>query len=511
MGFVGDMLGGRGGGSSAKGGGFNATGVTQPQINTAYDQTQAGIKQQQDFVTALGGQGGLGNQSSVFNQQQGLANQLQGVANGTGPNPALAQLNQQTGRNVANQAALMASQRGANQNVGLMARQAAQQGANIQQQAAGQGATLQAQQQLAAMQQLGSQQANMANLANSQIGQQQTGLSALNQNSLQQQANLLGMQANINNANAGIAGVNTQGQQNMTGNIMGAVGSIGSLFGGSSGGGGSNPFSGMLDSMASSGIGSQGMVGEAEGGLISKQPTMYADGGPAYDPLITAPTPMTQVAQVNATQGPSSNVGKMFNDQGPSMPGRSGGAPSSGSKGPDMGKQLMGTAGNLIGGVIKNTALGEFTKGLGKFFGSIGTGVVSGAGQFAGGAADAVAGGSGTGLAPAITEMAPEAAMVAAKGGQVPALVSPGEQYLPPQDVKKVKKGANPLAVGERIPGKPKHPGNNYANDIVPKTLESGGIVIPNKVMQSKNPSKEAAKFVEAILAKKSLPKRPGK
>lgn len=117
----------------------------------------------------------------------------------------------------------------------------------------------------------------------------------------------------------------------------------------------------------------------------------------------------------------------------------------------------------------------------------------------AGGAGDA---GAATTAGEGIGAGIDTAVMVAAKGGKVPAMVSPGEQYLPPKDVKKVAKGANPLAVGERIPGKPKYKGNNYANDIVPKTLEAGGIVIPNKIMQSKNPHWEAMKFVHATMAK---------
>ena len=44
-----------------------------------------------------------------FRQGQDLANQLSEQAQGRGPNPALAQLQQTTGQNVANQAALMAS------------------------------------------------------------------------------------------------------------------------------------------------------------------------------------------------------------------------------------------------------------------------------------------------------------------------------------------------------------------------------------------------------------------
>jgi hypothetical protein len=95
-----------------------------------------------------------------------------------------------------------------------------------------------------------------------------------------------------------------------------------------------------------------------------------------------------------------------------------------------------------------------------------------------------------------------------AKGGKVPAMVSPGEQYLPPADVKKVEKGANPLQVGERIPGKPKVKGNSLKNDTVPKLLEAGGVVIPNDIMQSKDAPNKAARFVQAIQAKQGLKRK---
>ena len=84
-----------------------------------------------------------------------------------------------------------------------------------------------------------------------------------------------------------------------------------------------------------------------------------------------------------------------------------------------------------------------------------------------------------------------------AEGGKVPALVSPGERYLPPQEVSKVMKGQkSPLKAGEKIPGQPKHPGNDYRNDTVPKDLDEGGFVIPNKIMQGPNPHWEALKFI---------------
>ena len=119
---------------------------------------QSTYNQQQALSNQLAFNNGAGNQASVFQQQQSLANALQKQAAGTGINPVQNQLNENTGTNVANEAALMASQRGAGANAGLLARQAAQQGAATQQQAVGQAATLQAQQQL---QELGQQETSM--------------------------------------------------------------------------------------------------------------------------------------------------------------------------------------------------------------------------------------------------------------------------------------------------------------------------------------------------------------
>jgi ABC-type multidrug transport system fused ATPase/permease subunit len=80
----------------------------------AADRTAIALQQQQNFLNALYQQpGGYLGQGNVFNQQQALANQLQQQTLGQGPNPAMAQLAQQTAANTANQAALMAGQRGA--------------------------------------------------------------------------------------------------------------------------------------------------------------------------------------------------------------------------------------------------------------------------------------------------------------------------------------------------------------------------------------------------------------
>jgi len=329
------------------GGGFKADpSVSKKQLSLADKQSQEALVQQQQFLQAVQAQNGLQNQSQVYNQ-------LQGVADGTGPNPAQAMLANSTGANVANQAAMMAGQRGSSANPGLIARQAAMQGSQIQQQAAGQGAALQAQQSLNAMGAAG-------NMANQQAAQQAAATSANTGAAGQYQSTLLGAKGQTDSTNATISKQQLENKGNLMGNLMGAAGSA---------------IAGMYAAPAAAAI--------------------------------------SQMAHGGSVPGPRSKVGMHF------------------------GQPMM------------------------------------------------------------------------AAGGAVPALVSPGEQYLDPTDVSQVAKGKDPLATGERIPGKPKVKGNSYANDTVPKTLKEGGIVIPNSVMQSKNPSHQAKKFVAAILAKKGtkLPK----
>ena len=211
-----------GGALGNKGGGFKPTAAKlidpfeQEQAKKLYEQTQNAYNQQQAFVNALAGQNALANQANVFRQ-------LQDVASGVGPNPALAALQQATGQNIAGQSALMAGQRGGGRNVGLIARQAGQQGGALQQQAAGQGATMQAQQQLAALGQLGG-------LANQQVAQQQAGLGALGQMGLSGQQNVYDIiarqnaiasnqQSELNKLNADIAAERAKQQSGLIGSI----------------------------------------------------------------------------------------------------------------------------------------------------------------------------------------------------------------------------------------------------------------------------------------------------
>jgi len=96
---------------------------------------------------------------------------------------------------------------------------------------------------------------------------------------------------------------------------------------------------------------------------------------------------------------------------------------------------------------------------------------------------------------------------VSGSAKKVPAMLSPGEKYIPPSEVKKVAKGKDPIDAGKKVPGKAKVKGNSLKNDTVPATLEEGGVVIPKSVMESKHPHWAAKKFVEAIIAKQGLKK----
>ena len=209
------------------------SGTNTAQLNNAYTGAQSGLTQQQQLAGEVAG----GGQQGV-NTQNALTGQLEGVINGTGPNAAQTALNQNTATNVANQAALMAGQRGANANPGLIARESAQQGAATQQAAVGQGATLQAQQQIAA-------QGQLANLASTQVGQQAGAVGGLNtaqqsEQSILQNANTannnanVAQQSNINNVNAATAAGNQQQAGNMLSGLSNvassAISGIGSLF-----------------------------------------------------------------------------------------------------------------------------------------------------------------------------------------------------------------------------------------------------------------------------------------
>ena len=307
MSFIGDIL------NPAKGAGFQAqaaqlqTPVTTEQATQAYNQSNQALQQQQSFINALQGAGGVQNQMAAMEM-------LKQQAAGQGPNPALAQLQAQTGQNVANQAALMAGQRGGGANAGLMARQIAQQGAATQQQSAGQAAQLQAAQQQQAQQ-------AMAQLASQQVGQQAQAQGQMIQGTQGLQQNLLSgiqgqNQAQISNvsqqnqANAQMAGQNARTQSGIFGGLANAAGAaiagpLGSMVGGAlnnllspapqiQSAGGSNSGGGLAPQMTAGGYASGGIVQHLRnfqsGGQVAGKATVQGDS-PSNDtvPAVLSP------------------------------------------------------------------------------------------------------------------------------------------------------------------------------------------------------------------------------
>lgn len=436
--------------------------VTVGQATQAYDNTQSGLAQQQAFTAALGGQNGIGNQNSVFAQQQALSNQLQNQANGQGPNPALAQLAQTTGQNISSQNALMAGQRGGSANAGLIARQAAMQGANTQQQAVGQAATLSAQQQIAAEQALQGQQANMANLATNQVGQQANSIQAYNQGAQNQQSNLLGANNSQNQVNEAAQAQNATNNAKLGGMLLGSAGSVLSAYKG-----------GEVPQMYADGgnVGQQISNGFNNATALGQQPPPppppknYADGG-----------------AVQVTNGPSSFAGQYLR----------GGAGGTAYNAPNQGNTSYNDQdlNRARQGVIdKFKSLGQSVPGA---QGAIGAGGEAGAagGAATGAASGAAAGavgagaaeGAAAGIGSAIAEAAP-LALAAAHGGLIH-----GERY------------AHSM---KPVPGKAEKNGDSLSNDKVKALLSPGEIILPRSVTQSDDPVGNAAKFVAGVMAKK--------
>ena len=353
MGSIGGMLGTAGG---ANGTGFAGpeqaniqSPVTPDQAAAAQQASLNAIQQQQNFLNQVQAQNGLGNQTSVYNQ-------LQGIANGTGPNPAQAQLAQATGANTANQAALMAGQRGANANVGLMARQAAQQGATNQQQAAGQAATLQANQSLNALQ-------GMGNMANTQAAQQAAATGAVTGANQTQQANLLnsiagvnnalvGSQSSVNSANAAMTQAQMGQQSNMLGNIMNGGGSLMSML--ADGGEVNAPSTSNFETVQQTPVVQQpapksSSGGGSSGGSALGLLALLADGGQAM-----APAQPAQPTQPNQS-GPTSRVGKFFQGLTSDQAKSTGGSFASGQAGTNLGSGLAHALGLSSSGAPAST------------------------------------------------------------------------------------------------------------------------------------------------------------
>jgi hypothetical protein len=209
MGFIGNLFGGK------SGMGFKAQSGLQPgQLEQTYQQQQDALAKMAAFAQAAQAGGGQGMAA-----QQALSEQLAAMGRGEGPSAAQAMLQQQAGNVAAQQAALMGSQRGASQNVGLVGRQAAQAGLQAQQQAASQAAIQRANEQFGAMEQLRA-------LSGQQVGQQQAGLGMFGQAALQGQEQALGALGRQQATQAGIESETAKGQRDIFKGITGTVGNL---------------------------------------------------------------------------------------------------------------------------------------------------------------------------------------------------------------------------------------------------------------------------------------------
>lgn len=479
---------------------------------TAQNGYQAGIAPttQTDYTRAIGQAGnnsigGYGNFQQNQMQQQQLADQYGQQAMGHGPNPAQAALNQNTGNNVAAQNALMAGQRGAGANAGMMARQAGQAGAGVRQSAIAQAATLQAQQSLAAQQQQAALFGQMGaqNIAEQQANTQMFSAATGAQNA--QNAGQIQNYGQMQGINSTIAQNNANAVNQTTGGILGGAASIASMFSDENVKKDIKPAGGKIKefldnagaheySYDSSVQGKPGaapgrhigpMAQELEKSELGQQMVTNTPQGKMVDFQHSMGTMVASLSELNKRLEALEGGGKKMAQGGEveQQPDAGAGFKSNATSGampyapPGLASVPMGEG--VAGGIPSISKMMGGQMGAGGVAMAEG-GPVSFAGRHLNGYAH---------------------------GGQVNAMVSPEEIYLNPREAREVAgnqdKAKRILPHAKHIPGKAKVKGNSYSNDTVPAKLEEGGVVIPRTVANSKNLSASAAKFVAAALARK--------
>lgn len=405
--------------------------------------------------------------NQAIDAERALAAQYGDVAAGRGPNPALAALNQQTGTNIANTAALQAGQRGGSANVGLLARQVGQQGAATQQNAVGQAATVQANQQLGA---LGAQAGLQNQIANQGLGEQGVLANlygtAAGANTGQNNTNV-GNYAMAQGLNQATAAANTAATGQTQGGIIGGIGSALSAI----------PFL-------------------HEGGEVKKM----AAGGPALATDLSLPGVVQPIAPIT---GPALGVA--------ALPGAPIAAAAPGPLGVDTSlpvpeaPQVGGTSvGSYVGDILKGEKDGKDKDADPTGFKSIGKSLGSLAMLAQGGRVH-----PGPHASHVANYLFAEGGPVAGK--KVEALVSPQEVYLNPHQVTEVvERGADPMRIGHHFPGSDKVKKNSQKNDVIPVELEDGGVVLPISVTTHRHASDKGRKFVEKAHAKRHMKKPKG-
>jgi len=420
---------------------FQAAGTdqTQGRVDQTYGQTQDALAKQAQFANALAGANGIGNQSSVFNQ-------LQNVAAGQGPNPAQAMLAQATGANTANQAALMAGQRGASANPALIARQAAMQGAANQQGAAGQAATMQANQSLGALNQMGG-------IAGQQVAAQGAATMGLNQAAQGAAQQQLGAQQAQNQINAGVAAQNAKAAGDIVGGITSGIG-------------------------AAMGLAKGGAVPEPKVEATSEDfgqfPPENQDDKFGKDFKEVEPDKMAQGGVVEAIAHLHKRLDALENghrmaEGGMAMPSNP--FVDAVNSAPKMGPSLGGDPRDALTTGTNSATAGIF-KQAGKLLSSSPTD------------------GGGAGVnSPMGVSKGPVQMTAAAHGGQMTV--------------------GSKLKSGGHVPGQAKVAGDSLKNDNVHALLSPGEVVIPRSIAQAPDAPKKAADFVAAIMAKGAPPKKP--
>jgi len=493
MSFIGSLF------SDSQGAGFQAQSAnvanpsTQQQADTTYAQEQGSLAQQSALASALQAQGGLQNQSNTYNQLQNVSQNGSQLAN--------AQLTGATNQGIQQAAGTVASQKGLNP--ALAARMAGEQAANSTQTAANQSAQLQAQTQLNAL----GQQASLANQqAGQQIGQTNTNTqTAMGMNNQVLQGIQGQNNANVSNvgqqnsANSAIAKGNQGAQSGLVGGLMNSLGTAATMLAYD---GGKVPAPKYM----------------ANGGQATQfdQP-MQDMGGPNYAAMAPGPAPagqvpMTaQVAQVNnpIAKPKSSAIAGILKGNPQSTQGQDpvySGASALGNGLMALGKSLFGGAPSdgSSGGPPPATSDDDSSSKPAQFSPSSKLSFNLGGDDSSSKSPSKMFGvGNASSLMSALPAMA--------RGGKVPAMVSPGEIYLKPREAREVAKGKKSPMSGERIAGVAPVRGNSIKNDIVPKTLDEGGVVIPKSILEGPRPHQEAYKFVNAVLGKGAMKRKAGK
>lgn len=439
--------------------------------------------------------------NKTLGQNQQLIDQIMQQAQGQGPNPSLEQLKMTTGQNIANQAALMAGQRGVNP--ALAMRSAGQQGANLNQQAAAQAALQAAQQQLSAQQLGGNLLGQQAGLQAQMAGAQgQVGLGLMGARTAQEaqlrQAqvayqNLLQNAYNsANNINAGVAA------QNANTNMQYGMGVMGGLGAG---------LAGFLNK-----------GGEVKG---------YAEGGEAY-PKGHKKTDIVMSefgkGQLKSSSGqkvtnPKQAIAIALSEQRRAEGKSHGGEIKEAyAKIPITKESEEGTQDDMSfvdairrqhlasGGISQYEAfqsgnplqaeLGEAEGQKGQ--GMMEAGLTKGGSSLAGYLKNAFAPAAQIGGTPSLMGLQgsnSKFGLLGAPAGAENLGVSLG-------DIGELAPLAAALSVGGKIPGKAKKDGDHEANDTVPAMLSPGEVVIPRSALDSQE---DAHAFLDQILKKKKI------